>query len=247
MGMGVGVVAPSPLATSLSLTSAGAIRSSPISAPRARSSTAARASAAGASPAPEDSSDVIPSTPDMTKLIKSVAWFAFWGQLVLSVVSVIILFFSAVVGGAAAAAMRFELYLTLVGITAAFVSTFRAYGYKKLGGDLRHALDVFSRSVGINILGMGASLLGLQANVGLLMAKTLSNATQNPYYAGKAANFNPVSALDVFLVQASANTLLAHFVGMVLCLWLVRKIALQIAKKERPLGAGAGGLEPARE
>ncbi len=44
-----------------------------------------------------------------------------------------------------------------------------------------------------------------QATVGLLVAKTLTNATANPFLAGGAGSYNPVLALDVFLVQASVT------------------------------------------
>ncbi len=74
----------------------------------------------------------------------------------------------------------------------------------------------------INMVGLGATVVGLQATTGLLFAKTLSVAAQNPYLSGAA--FNPVAALDVFLVQAAANSLLAHFVGAALSLWLLRSV-----------------------
>ncbi|KAK9863885.1 hypothetical protein WJX84_001120, partial [Apatococcus fuscideae] len=62
------------------------------------------------------------------------------------------------------------------------------------------------------------------ATVGLLVAKTLTNATANPFLSGGAGSYNPVLALDVFLVQASTNTLLAHFVSLLCSLWLVRVV-----------------------
>lgn len=52
----------------------------------------------------------------------------------------------------------------------------------------------------VNILGMGAAILGMQATVGLLVAKALTS-TANPYYQGIAPGYSPVLALDVFLVQ----------------------------------------------
>jgi hypothetical protein len=61
-----------------------------------------------------------------------------------------------------------------------------------------------------------------QATTGLLFAKTLSVAASNPYLSGSA--FNPVAALDVFLVQAAANTLLSHFIGAAISLWLLRSV-----------------------
>ena len=44
--------------------------------------------------------------------------------------------------------------------------------------------------------------------MGLLVAKTLTNATANPFLAGGAGSYNPVLALDVFLVQASVQHVL---------------------------------------
>lgn len=39
---------------------------------------------------------------------------------------------------------------------------------------------------------------------GLLVAKTLTNATANPFLSGGAGSYNPVLALDVFQVQVGS-------------------------------------------
>jgi hypothetical protein len=52
----------------------------------------------------------------------------------------------------------------------------------------------------VNLLGLGAAILGMQATVGLLVAKALTSSA-NPYYQGIAPGYSPVLALDVFLVQ----------------------------------------------
>lgn len=52
----------------------------------------------------------------------------------------------------------------------------------------------------LNLLGMGAAILGMQATVGFLVAKALTSSA-NPYYQGIAPGSTPVLALDVFLVQ----------------------------------------------
>jgi hypothetical protein len=62
-------------------------------------------------------------------------------------------------------------------------------------------MDMVTKGVIINILGLGSTLLGIQALVGVLVAKTLSNASANPFIASAAGVYNPVLALDVFLVQ----------------------------------------------
>ena len=63
----------------------------------------------------------------------------------------------------------------------------------------------------------------VQASVGQLVGKTLSSSTSNPYAAGGsgAAGATP-TAIDVFSVQASTNTLMAHFVSIVFANWLLR-------------------------
>lgn len=49
---------------------------------------------------------------------------------------------------------------------------------------------------------MGAAILGMQATVGLLVAKALTTSA-NPYYQGIPPGNSPVLALDVFLVQVT--------------------------------------------
>ena len=56
----------------------------------------------------------------------------------------------------------------------------------------------------LNILGMGAAVLGMQATVGLLFAKALASSAV-PYYQGIPPGQSPVLALDVFLVQVYAD------------------------------------------
>jgi hypothetical protein len=51
------------------------------------------------------------------------------------------------------------------------------------------------------VLGAGATMLGLSATIGVLLAKTLTSATVNPFLATSSSNWNPVLAFDVFNVQ----------------------------------------------
>jgi hypothetical protein len=66
---------------------------------------------------------------------------------------------------------------------------------------LLQVMEQITRGILINIVGMGSTLIGISTLVGLLVAKTLSNASVNPFMASAAAGYNPVLALDVFLVQ----------------------------------------------
>ncbi|WZZ12758.1 hypothetical protein YC2023_105847 [Brassica napus] len=77
----------------------------------------------------------------------------------------------------------------------------------------------------VNLVGMGAAILGMQATVGFLVAKALTTSA-SPFYQGVSQGYSPVLALDVFLVQASANTLLSHFLGIVCSLELLRSVTV---------------------
>lgn len=61
----------------------------------------------------------------------------------------------------------------------------------------------------VNLLGMGAAILGMQATVGFLVAKALTTSA-NPFYQGVSQGYSPVLALDVFLVQVNALLCLAR-------------------------------------
>ena len=171
---------------------------------------------------------------------RKIGWASFWTQLSLSLVSAGILLFS--VAFTASNGPGAALYLTLFGVVAAFLSTFLAYNLTRMSRKLRATAAAAARGggpvlirkedvvatleqgVALNIAGLASTLLGLQATVGLLVAKTLTNATANPFLAGGSGAYSPVLALDVFLVQASTNTAAAHFVSLLAGLWLARVI-----------------------
>ncbi|OIV91110.1 hypothetical protein TanjilG_30332 [Lupinus angustifolius] len=166
---------------------------------------------------------------------KRLGSLGFWGQLVSTVVAAVILSFSVVVTGKVTSPATF--YATAGGIAAAFISVFWSFGYIRLSDKLRKTANEPTKAppradvvkslvngITVNILGMGAAILGLQATVGLLVAKALTSSV-NPYQ-GISPGYSPVLALDVFLVQASANTILSHFLGLVFSLELLRSVTL---------------------
>ncbi|KAK4258796.1 hypothetical protein QN277_005205 [Acacia crassicarpa] len=170
------------------------------------------------------------------RYFKRLGSLGFWGQLVCTAVAAVILSFSIVVTGKITSPVTF--YATAGGIAAAFVSVFWSFGYLRLSEKLQRTsneptkaparADVvksLKNGIVLNILGMGATILGMQATVGLLVAKALTSSA-NPYYQGISPGYSPVLALDVFLVQASANTILSHFLGLVFSLELLRSVTL---------------------
>ncbi|XP_076942780.1 protein TIC 21, chloroplastic-like [Bidens hawaiensis] len=171
-----------------------------------------------------------------SRYFKRLGSLGFWGQLVSTVVAAVILSFSVVVTGKITSPATF--YATSGGIVAAFLSVFWSFGYIRLSDRLRKTVNDPSKAppradvvkslkngIALNLLGMGAAILGMQATVGLLVAKALTTSA-NPYYKGISPGSSPVLALDIFLVQASANTILSHFLGLLFSLELLRFVTV---------------------
>ncbi|KAI5081437.1 hypothetical protein GOP47_0004620 [Adiantum capillus-veneris] len=173
---------------------------------------------------------------NFAKNLRRCGTLGFWGQLVCAVVSAVILAFSVAISGNPTSQATF--YATAGGIVAAFLSVFWSFGYVRLSDRLRSTINDLSKAppradvvrnlqqgILLNLLGMGLTLLGMQATVGTLVAKSLTS-TAVPYFQGTRANYSPVLALDVFLVQASVNTVLSHFLGLIFSIELLRSVTL---------------------
>lgn len=171
-----------------------------------------------------------------SRYFKRLGGLGFWGQLVCTIVAAVILSFSVVITGKITSPATF--YATAGGIVAGFLSVFWSFGYIRLSDRLRKTANDPSKApprgevvkslkngITVNLLGIGAAILGMQATVGMLVAKALTTSA-NPYYQGIAPGSSPVLALDVFLVQASANTILSHFLGLVFSLELLRSVTV---------------------
>jgi Protein of unknown function (DUF3611) len=75
----------------------------------------------------------------------------------------------------------------------------------------------------INLIGMVLTILGAQAIVGSLVAKSFAQGFS--FFSGVPSRF--INPLDVFLVQANVNIIMAHFVGLLATLWLLRSMSRQ--------------------
>ncbi|GBF95301.1 TIC, chloroplastic [Raphidocelis subcapitata] len=151
--------------------------------------------------------------------MRNLAFGSFWVQLPLSVVSACILFFAVQFARGPADVSRM---FTLIGIAAAFISTFFAHGFLTVARQAINQGKAVSRSflvqnlvrnTNINLLGIGITLIGLQASVGTLVSKTMLSAANAPYAAPQPGA--TLVSLDVFSLQASTNVLLAHFMSIV--------------------------------
>eukprot|EP00854_Cymbomonas_tetramitiformis_P009067 gene9067-10744_t len=147
---------------------------------------------------------------------KRLGFVSFWAQLALSLVSAGIVVFTILYRSATKINAEIGLYFTLFGVIFSLISTFWTLGYGRIGRKLEKSVQepqnapsraqvVRSLTTGIqiNMTGLTSTMLGLQASCGLLFAKSLSFAAQNPYTV--ASNSSPVMALDIFVVQQLAE------------------------------------------
>ncbi len=162
-------------------------------------------------------------------------WVGFWSQLVLAIISTLILLFAIVSRnagntGANNPGTGAGLFLAFLGLVAVYLSIFWSYRYtlmaKKLRGESRpsRADTVKQLKIGliISFVGMFITILGAGAIVGVLVAKSLSQ----PQNALINTDFSRlVQPIDIFIVQANTNTILAHFLGLITSVWLLDRIS----------------------
>jgi hypothetical protein len=126
------------------------------------------------------------------------------------------------------------LVLAFLGLAAVYLSIFWNYRYTKMAKKLSASSTSDSRptradtvkqlKVGliISFVGMFITLLGAEAIVGVLVAKSLSQ----PQNALINTDFSRlVQPIDIFVVQANTNTILAHFLGLLTSVWLLDRIS----------------------
>jgi hypothetical protein len=173
-------------------------------------------------------------------------WISFWAQIVLAVISAVVLMFagsslslsSASVApgnpGSASPETGFGLFFAVCGLVILFAGAYWAFRYTRLSRKLkasdaqarpkpRDAIQTLQFGLVINLAGMLLTILGAQAIVGSLVAKSFAQGFA--IFSGNPLKF--ISPLDVFLVQANTNIIMAHFIGVVATLWLLRTINRQ--------------------
>jgi hypothetical protein len=76
----------------------------------------------------------------------------------------------------------------------------------------------------VNLAGMLLTLLGSEAIIGGLLAKSLAQAQ------GVTTIYDPsrlIQSLDIFVVQATTNIIAAQFAGIATSLWLLQRVNRQ--------------------
>lgn len=185
-----------------------------------------------------------PDAPSSSSNIRAIAqtfrltgWISFWIQLVLGVISGIIVLLYAIFSQRTGSPSNnpgtgFGVFLAICGLVVLGVGIYLAYRYTRIGNQLQSSnpnnrprksetVQVLRLGLMVNLVGILVTLLGAQAIVGTLVARSISPQ------AVTTQLFDPtriISGLDMLVVQANTNTVSAHFAGLVVSLWLLNRI-----------------------
>jgi hypothetical protein len=180
-----------------------------------------------------------PSLQPIAKAFRFTGWVSLWAQLILTVVSSGILLFASQVGrstngGNVSPGTGFGAFLTTCSIFILFFTIYWSLRYVFIGRRLqggpgarpKKAEAVQTLRVGLiaSLVGMLLALIGAEATVGLLVQKAFSQGL------GGFVNIDPskfIQPIDIFVVQASINVILAQFSGIASTLWLLQRLNRQ--------------------
>lgn len=182
------------------------------------------------------------------RFLQSAAWFSWWAQVILNVVSGVILFFTNafVASGQQRNLFANGFVFAASGLALGAVSVFWTWGFTGVARRLRKNIleptsslamirRVLRTAIGINVLGLLTSLIGAEQFVGTLMAKVLSQQGLAPLVVNSAASLaQTVQPLDIFVIQANTNTLLSHFASLVVSLVLLIRYGRLTRVLEQP-------------
>lgn len=191
-----------------------------------------------------DKSDSKPSShlQEIAQAFRLTGWISFWAQLVLGAVAIVILAFASISRDVATNNQRsvgtgLGIFFAIVAVIALGASIFWAFRYTRISRQLQSSnpnnrprkadtIQLLQLGLTINLAGLLISLVGAQAIVGALLAKslTLPQGGLGVYQIDPSRIIRP---LDIFVVQANTNTVAAHFAGLIGSLWLLNRVNRQ--------------------
>lgn len=184
------------------------------------------------------SSSLSPSLQQIAKTFRLAGWISFWVQLVLTVIASIILLFASFLSRSPGATQNspstgIGVLVTIFGIGVLGFNLYWAlFRYVPIGRKLEgnaatrpkksDTIQVLRMGLTASLIGILLSLLGAQATVGLLAAKAFSQGIGSSLINDSSRLIQP---LDILVVQASLNVILAQFVGILAALWLLNRMS----------------------
>jgi hypothetical protein len=187
---------------------------------------------------PERSESQSPRTiQGIAQSFRLTGWISFWIQLVLAVVSAVVLLLFLIFSRNANSNANnpgtgLGIFFAICGLVTLAVSLYWTFRYTRIARQLQSSnpinrprksetIQILRLGLIVNLGGMLVTLLGAQAIVGTLVARSISQV-QTVVLSDPS---RLISSLDMFVVQANTNTIAAHFAGIVASLWLLSRVS----------------------
>ena len=176
---------------------------------------------------------------NLNRLIGRCSWISWWIQITLSVISGVILTFANTVrrNGSSFSYWSSGFALSAIGVLISFFNCFWTWNITRLTRrvafqniDRIKIVPTFRKyfrfAIIISLCGMLISLLGAEQIVGVLASKVLSSQGFGATLISNIDKANSLQALDIFLVQANTNIIVAHFAPLLLFLFAQTQVPL---------------------
>lgn len=191
-------------------------------------------------PQSENLSIIFPSKKaDLNRFFFRCSWISWWIQIILSVIAGVILTFANTVRQTAekgTATMWYSGFVfSSIGVIVSFLNSVWTWNITRISrritlkkiteGAIFPTLRKCAKiSISISLFGMFMTLLGAEQIVGTLASKVLSNQLFSPTMVNVATIAQGVQPLDIFLIQANTNALVAHFSPIVCYIYLLTQL-----------------------
>lgn len=169
-----------------------------------------------------------PAIRRISKNFRMAGWVSLWAQAIIGVTSSLLFVIDALESDTRLSNAGSGLFAAL-GLVAAFVSAFWGFRYVLLGRKLRtsnpdlrpkpkDAARIVRIGTLISMVGMLMTILGGSAVVGSLWLRSLRQLSTSVAIIQDTSAF--INAADIAVVFSVVNTMVAHYVGLCVSLWL---------------------------
>jgi Protein of unknown function (DUF3611) len=170
-----------------------------------------------------------------SSILQRAGTIGFWAQIVLGVISAVTTLFASTAlfnNQDSTSNVGLGVFFAFFSLVLLGIAIFFCFRYSKMAQKLRYSdpnlrpkktdtLQVIKIGLIINLGGMMLAILGAATLSGIVLFKSLTipqgTLTNNPKQF--------VTSIDLVIIQANTNTIMAHFAGIVNSLWLLNRIA----------------------
>jgi hypothetical protein len=171
-------------------------------------------------------------------ILRQISRISFWSQIILGVISAVLL----LIASASYFGLKQRTQGIEVGILCAFggvillaVGIIFTVRYGRMAKEMVSAdasrrpkksetLQLIRTGLVVNLVGMFLSILGAEALAGIVLLKILT-LPQGSVAFGTQNLSQFVNPVDLIIVQANTNSIMAHFAGIACSLWLLQRLS----------------------